>query len=870
MNLFYPKSKAFIKNYSKQYSMQGVKEYLEREMFFREKYFLGCLLGALLALLGLSLSEWHFLHCSLFPSLPVFISITCQIVWTSTGFLIFLAGETCFFSSQIFLIGKKKIVYSWKAYMIKTAFFLVACMSLVQRSSGYTAFSSALMNGSFYLDNQYTSMVQSIVLISIIISLCLVLTADFVLRGGLVEKPSEKFYRLSGLVTVVFGLATIFLVFFRFPSYSFNNIPGIGYIYTQQVFLSTIDSCELIGIYLIVLGCIAICFQKVQPLVKRYQLVSGSILIMLAFPLAFIPVQIWIERNIFYSSLLAPLDLDILHGIFPLNFNLFTYISLILFTVGICLYVQKSKIKLLTLIAFLIYIYEYPGLYGTLLSYYNIPNLTPTVPLPMYVGLVIVATILSTPIVTQKDWNVKDYIRKIFKLSPRTTIALLVVLAILISIILLNTGSKVTSAPLTQSLLTSQSLSVEDKIDPYLLNLNITGTENIPVILRFETPITQDDIDKLNSTDYNYFTFEKHNEAYAIYSVKAYYAIYGNISASNSSDLRNKLIQLIDDFHLYYILFNRNPSTPPDIDSHYATYYFVGADILQAFNITGKGTTIVVVDSGINDYAEELREKKNGRVIYQVNFLTGQEGDPQIVGELTPESSLKHGTLVATDVAGVKGIAPDANIIDLKIKTGSGESFYMVCVYMAEALDWCVRNKDRFNISVVALALGSRYQVYGFLTDAVNRASLNGIVVIVAAGGYLDITKNHIGGLLTPGIADWGITIAATIGILDESWSPISPLGPSPHWWLPKPELTGPGMFTSSSVPIVSGISLLLIQKYVEMGLPHLLCAVVIRWVLIAGAQEHDLGLPGWDIQYGFGRADALTSFLYLANYIRT
>ncbi|MEM2146293.1 MAG: S8 family serine peptidase [Candidatus Jordarchaeaceae archaeon] len=744
---------------------------------------------------------------------------------------------------------------------------LLACITLAQRESGYTAFSSALLNGSFYLDNRYTGLVQSVVLSSVFISLCLVLTADFLFRSRLVEKPSEKFYRITGIVTVIFGLTMVFLVFFRSPRYSFNSLPLLGYIYTQQVSLSTIDSFELIGVFFLVLGCIIICFQKVPPLVKRYQLVSGSILTLLAFPLTFIPVQIWIERNIFYSPLLAPLDLDILHGIFPLNFNLFTYISLILFMAGICFYIQKSKIKLLTLIAFLIYIYEYPGLYGTVFSYYNIPTPTPTVPLPMYVGLTIASAILSTPLVTQKDWNIKDYLRRIFKPSSRTIITLLVILAIIIPIMILNNNNRVTSAPLTQTLLSSQKLSAEDRIDPYLLLLNFTETQNIPIILRFEKPISQEDIDKLNSTDYNYFTFEKHNGTDAIYSVKAYYAIYGNISAENSSDLRNKLIQLVDDFHLYYILFNRNPSTAPDIDSHYATYYFVGADILQAFNITGKGTTIVVVDSGINDYAEELREKKNGRVIYQVNFLTGQEGDPQIVGELTPESALKHGTLVATDVAGVKGIAPDANIIDLKIKTGSGESFYMVCVYMAEALDWCVRNKDRFNISVVALALGSRYQVYGFLTDAVDRAFLNGIVVIVAAGGYLDITKNHIGGLLTPGIADWGITVAATMGFLDESWSPISPLGPSPHWWLPKPELTGPGMFTSSSVPIVSGISLLLIQKYAEMGLPPLFCAVVIRWALIAGAQEHDLGLPGWDIQYGFGRADALTSFLYFKDY---
>jgi hypothetical protein len=717
--------------------MQGIKSYKKMETVFREKYFLGCFLGILLALISLSLSEWQFLSYTLLPGPPAFISVTGQIVWTATGFLIFTAGEICFFSSLMLLIEKKRMVESWTAYMVKTALFLGACITLVQRRSGYTSFSSALLNGSFYLDNRYTNLVQSVALTSIIISLSLVLTADFILRSRMVEKPSEKFYRTSGLVTVLFGLAMIFLVFFKIPSYSFNALPGSSYFYTQHILLSTVDYFELIGVFFLMLGCVIVGFQKTPPLVKGYQLVSGSILTLLAFPLAFITVQIWIERNIFYSSLLAPLNLDILHGIFPLSFNLFTYLSLILFTLGIGIYVHKSKIKTLTLIALLIYIYEYPGLHGSVLSHYYIPSLTPTVPLPMYLGLAIVATVISIPVVTQKDWNIKEVIRRMFKPSSRTMIALLVTLAILIPIIILNSSSRVTSAPLTQYLLASQSLSARDKIDPYLLSPSIPSTEDVPVILRFSGPILPENIDRLNDTsNYGFFTFEKYNETYAIYSVKGYYAIYGNISAENSTDLENKLIKLVTDFPLSYILFNRNPSTPPDIDSHYAVYYFVGADILQAFNITGKGTTIAVVDSGVNDYAVDLREKKNGRVIYQVNFLTGQEGDPRIVGELTPQSILIHGTLVALDVAGVKGIAPDANIIDLKIKRDSGESFYMVCVYMAEALDWCVKNKDRFNISVVALALGSRDQVYGFLTDAVNRAFLNGIVVIVDDGGY--------------------------------------------------------------------------------------------------------------------------------------
>ncbi|MGQ9720539.1 MAG: S8 family peptidase [Candidatus Jordarchaeum sp.] len=836
--------------------------YKKMTTLLEEKYFLGCVIGILLALFGLSLSEWRFLSSTFLAGPPVFFSITEQIIWSSVGFLVFLLGEIFFFSCLMLLLEKKKIVESWIAYMSKTVLLLVACLTLVQRTSGYTAFSTALADGSFYLFNGYTGLVQSVVLVSVFITLSLVLTADFLLRNRMVEKPGEKFYFRSGVVTVIFGLAMIFMVLYWIASSSFYVLPGIGYFYTQQTLAYTVDAFEIIGVYTLILGCVVTCFQKEPPLIKWHQVIGGTILTLVAFPLAFIPVQIWVERYILYSSILAPLDLGRIHAIFPLNFNLYTLISMILFTIGIIVYVQNSKYKTVTLIAFLIYIYFYPGLSRIVLSNYYIPITTPTVPILVYLSLAIVATVVSIPIITQKPgWDIRETIRKMLKPSTRATILLLVILALVTPILFLN--SEVNSTPLTQSLVTPKSLTTEDKIDPHLLN--ISETQNVSVILRFKTsPVGY--LEKLNSSPYNEsFTFEKHNGEFAIYTQKTYYAIYGNVTAENNSYLIANLSRLVDDFNLAYVLWNEYPLVPPDIDFHYPYYFFVGADVLKAFNITGKGTTVAVVDSGVNDFNEEIR----GRVIYQVNFLTGQEGDPRIVGELTPESPLRHGTGVAQQIAGVRGIAPEANIIDLKIKTGSEESFYMNCIYMAEAIDWCVRNKDRSNITVIALALGSRDQIYGFLTAAVDRAFLSGIVVIVAGGGYLDFTKNRIGGILLPGIADWGITVAATMGPENERWSPVSPIGPSPRWYLPKPELTGPGPYTSGSVPMVAGIALLLAQKCEEQGVPPILKAVVIRWSLIAGAQEYDLGSPGWDILYGFGRANALASYLFLINYLQ-
>ncbi len=832
------------------------------ELYLRDKCFVGCFAGILLSLVGLSLGEWRLLSWTFLGGAPVSVSVSGQVVWTF-GFLVFIVGDVCFFASFMLMIGKLRMREAWTIYIVKTVFFLVACVAVVQRSSGYVAFNTVLLNGYFYLDNGYTGMAQLTVLASIFLTLSLVLTVDLFLRGKMVERLSEKFYLASGTATLVFGLVMIFLTILTVPFYSFYAVPGLGYFYSQGVLLDMIDSFELVGVYFAILGCVAICFKKNPPLIRGYQLVGGTILTLLALPLVFVPFQIWVERYILYSPILASLDLGRIHGIFPLNFNFYTFVSMTLFTVGVTVYMQNSKSKTVALILFLIYIYFYPGLSRLALSNYYIPTPTPTVPILVYLGLAVVATVVSMPLVAKKSgWDIVHTLRGIIKPSARTMVLLLVILALIAPILVLNCG--VNSASLAPVGVASKNLTPQDRIDPTLLNLNEGFPQSVPVILRFKTsPLGS--VSQLKSTPYNeYFTFETHNGKDAIYHEKAYYAIYGNVSADNNTDLRQKLTALVADFDLAYVLFSEQPLVPPDIDSHYSYYFFVGADILRAWNVTGKGTTVAVVDSGVNDFSSNIV----GRVVYQVNFLTGQEGDPRIVGELTPESPLKHGTEVAELVAGVKGIAPEANIIDLKIKSGSEESFYMNCVYMAEAIDWCVRNKDRFNITVIALALGSRDQIYGFLTNAVDRAFLRGIVVIVAGGGYLDFSKNRIGGILLPGIADWGITVAATMGLDDERWSPVSPIGPSPHWYLPKPELTGPGPYTSGSVPMVAGITLLLAQQCDEQGVPPILKAAVIRWSLVAGAQEYDLGPPGWDIFYGFGRANALTSFLYLTNYL--
>ncbi|MFB0562645.1 MAG: S8 family serine peptidase [Candidatus Lokiarchaeia archaeon] len=667
------------------------------------------------------------------------------------------------------------------------------------------------------------------------------------------ERPGEGFYLAIGLFNFALGITMTLSIFLTVTNYSFYPFPGGCYFYTQHLLFENVDAFEVLGVFTAAIGCVIIAFKKRPPQIGKFQIVGSSILMVLAAPLTFIPVQIWIDKYVFYSPLLASLDLRKIYPNFPLNFNLFTYTSLIIFMVGMLFFLRVSKLKTVVIIGFLVYLYFYPSLRFTIQNIYNFPALTPSIPLPVYAGFVLVLAVTAIPVVSQ--CSISGPIRGMFKPSVKTAVLLIIAASLLTTIFMGNMIAANASQPVTH-----RGLSPNDKIDPYLLTLDPVPP-SVPVILKFDNPISDENKTSLN--DSGFFNISNVYEDRWV----SYFAIHGSINTTGI-DFQQTLRNLVNDYPLCYILYNRNPSNPPDIGNYYSYYYYVGADILENFNITGRGTTIAIVDSGITDDYGEIKGKMEGRVVYQVNFLKGREGDPLVVGDVTPEDSIKHGTWTACIVAGSKGIAPEANIIDLKVKAENGELNYMTYIYTTEAVYWCIRNKNRFNISVIVLPIGCRDQLYGSLTEAVDRAFLNGMVVITG-GGAMDLTKSSIiGGLMTPGIADWAITVAATNDYIGDCWSPLSPLGPSPHWYFPKPELTTAYKYTSTASSVVAGVALLLVQQYDKAGLPQVLRSAVIRWALISGAQEYDLGPPGWDIQYGFGRVNALTSYLFLKNHL--
>ena len=172
--------------------------------------------------------------------------------------------------------------------------------------------------------------------------------------------------------------------------------------------------------------------------------------------------------------------------------------------------------------------------------------------------------------------------------------------------------------------------------------------------------------------------------------------------------------------------------TPFD-PSALATAYPAVLDALSVWSnavapLTGRGVGIAVIDSGIAAHPD-----LGSRVIAAQSFNSTVNGVADDYG---------HGTAVAGIIAGdgnasagqYIGIAPDANLINLRVNDGNGAAPTSAIM---NAILWAVANKNAFNIRVLNLSLqASVEETYRTspIDAAVEYAWLKGIVVVVAAG----------------------------------------------------------------------------------------------------------------------------------------
>jgi subtilisin family serine protease len=240
--------------------------------------------------------------------------------------------------------------------------------------------------------------------------------------------------------------------------------------------------------------------------------------------------------------------------------------------------------------------------------------------------------------------------------------------------------------------------------------------------------------------------------------------------------------------------------------------------------LDGTGIGIAVVDSGVDAGHKVFAKSSGSRVVYSQDFT----------GENRTDDPYGHGTHVAGAAAGVNivqgwttytGIAPNANIINLRVLDSRGMG---TTSNLLNALNWILSpvnpnlplgltnttNRQKYNIRVVNLSLGAS-AVNSYANDPVCRAVRSlvdaGVVVVAAAGNNgKDGNGNKIYGQIhSPGDEPSAITVGAvnTFGTdsrADDGITSYSSRGPTRGYYtdanginhhdnIIKPDLSAPG-----------------------------------------------------------------------------
>jgi serine protease AprX len=229
-----------------------------------------------------------------------------------------------------------------------------------------------------------------------------------------------------------------------------------------------------------------------------------------------------------------------------------------------------------------------------------------------------------------------------------------------------------------------------------------------------------------------------------------------------------------------------------------------------AYDLTGRGVGVAVIDSGVAALHNDLIRTKfgsSGRVSHYKDFTTPALANVAV--SVMPTDEYGHGTHVAGIIAGngfdsngaKAGIAPGAKIIALKVLDGTGQGYISDVI---AAIDYAISIKENYRIRVINLSVASGvFESYADdpLTLAARRAVDAGIVVVAAAGnlGQNEAAETQFGGITSPGNAPWVLTVGAassmgTAARSDDEVAGFSSRGPTSINFSAKPDILAYGV----------------------------------------------------------------------------
>jgi subtilisin len=261
----------------------------------------------------------------------------------------------------------------------------------------------------------------------------------------------------------------------------------------------------------------------------------------------------------------------------------------------------------------------------------------------------------------------------------------------------------------------------------------------------------------------------------------------------------------------------------------------------------GRGIKVAVLDTGIDWNHPDLRANVRGAV----SFVPGE----------TPMDGNSHGTHCAGTIGGaingqgVVGVAPEAWLYGVKVlaNNGSGQFSWIIA-----GINWAIQNR----MQVVSMSLGAS-SAPAALEAICNVAFNRGVLLVAAAGNSGPPAAGQPTSVGYPG--RYRNVIAVSAIDANNVLASFSSRGP-------EVEICAPGVQVLSTVP-GGGYG----QKSgTSMACPHVAGAAAVVWGAhrfatnvqiwnLLGASADNLGNPGWDSLYGYGRVDVDQAALAMA-----
>lgn len=257
----------------------------------------------------------------------------------------------------------------------------------------------------------------------------------------------------------------------------------------------------------------------------------------------------------------------------------------------------------------------------------------------------------------------------------------------------------------------------------------------------------------------------------------------------------------------------------------------------------GAGARVAVLDTGIDCGHEDLA----GGCVYGANFT----------GALQPFDDHGHGTHVAGIIGGrangvgMLGVAPESTVYAVKVLAANGSGSWSA---VAAGINWAVTN----NMDVVNMSLsGSSYSQA--IADAVTAAQTAGVLVVAAAGNSGCCNTVGYPAKLAYSLAVGAVDSTDAIASFSSTGPEVDVSAPGVGVRAAVPtgtcSLCDPSGYmslsgTSMAAPHVAGVGALLMSRGRT--------AAEARSLIVGTAR--DLGAPGLDPSYGYGRVDALAA----------